>query len=101
MFDYEERIEYFGCSCAQFDHLLVVESRKYEDGLSELAVYKSMSHYLPWYKRLYHAFRYIFGMKPTRYHFEETIILNPVDMKRLYETIKDCHDHGKDRSKCL
>jgi hypothetical protein len=95
MFDYEESTEYFECSCSDKDHLLVVETRKYEDGLSELAVYKSMSHYLSWYKRTYHAFRYILGMKPTRYHFTETIILNPVDMKRLLNTIKECADYRK------
>jgi hypothetical protein len=93
MGEYEEEVEYFQCSCCETDHLLVVHFIKHEDGTPELVIRKSMSHYLPWYKRVYQGVRYIFGMRHSKYHFEEMTILNQVDIERLYQLVKECRDY--------
>lgn len=61
----------FRCACGTYDHLVMVT---YDAEYDEYYLYCAMDSFLPWYKRLYHAARYILGMKPTAYHFGETCI---------------------------
>mgnify|MGYP001767292369 CR=1 FL=1 len=58
---------YFECSCGSDEHTLRFTLNK-EDG--ELYTSVFLNDWLPWYKRLWRAFRYVFGYKCKFGHWD-------------------------------
>jgi len=78
----EPRYLYIECKCRSFEHLL----RFYHDtsgDWDDLGVSVQMSHYLPWWRRLWVAAKYVMGLD-TRCHYED-VLLEPEDRKRVAE----------------
>lgn len=72
--------EYFECQCSDFNHVFrfVLDEK---DGEAWLEV--NINHYLPWYKRVWEAVRYVFGLRPAYGHYDITM-LREEDYVRLH-----------------
>lgn len=66
-----ERVVVF-CNCSGLDHNVVFD---YDEQYGELIIHAQLNHYLPWYKRIPLAIRYIFGYDTHRCHYIETVLL--------------------------
>lgn len=76
---------YFECQCASFNHIFkIVHDQK--DNSVWLETH--LNHYLPWYKRVVAAFRFIFKMKSCYDHFDSTMLC-PKDMESLTYLVDD------------
>ena len=53
-----KKIELFECACYLPNHMFYVS--KYDDE-DEFYVHVQLNNWLPWYKRIYYAVKYIFG----------------------------------------
>lgn len=70
---------YIDCACGGHSHFIKFH---YDEEFNEIYMYTYMSHYHPWYKRLYLSIRYIFKMRLPPYgHFTETVILGDEALK--------------------
>lgn len=71
--------EYFDCDCSDFRHVFrfVLDA---DDG--ELWLEVQLNLWLPWYLRLWHAVRYVFG-KPRMYGHYDVTALRKDDFARL------------------
>lgn len=78
--------EYFECVCTSNEHTLRISYFDGED-FDELYVSIHLNPIWPWYKRVYHAIRYIFGYHCKYGHFEEAS-LGPTTAKRLRDLLE-------------
>lgn len=62
---------YLECACSSDEHTLRFTLDK-EDGEIYTSVY--LNRYLPWYKRAWHALRYVFGYHCKYGHWDCTVI---------------------------
>jgi hypothetical protein len=70
---------YFECQCGSMDHLLRVTVDT-EDG--DLWVEVRLNHYLPWYRRLLSAIKFVFKAGNNS-SFSDCALLNPEDYDKL------------------
>lgn len=75
---------YLGCSCGNPSCCLMVWHDP-ED--HEVSINAQLNHYLPWYKRLGHGLRYIFGLTPVRCHYVE-ILMDASDISSLGDELE-------------
>lgn len=78
----ERKVELFNCGCNTPEHIFYVS--KYKDE-PEFFFEVQLNNWLPWYKRIYYAIRYVFGGDCG---WDETI-LEPEDTKRLIKFLKE------------
>jgi len=65
---------YIECACHLFDHTIRFTIDDWEDDPNtNLIVETRMSHFLPWYRRIALAFKYVLGLDTTC-QYSETII---------------------------
>lgn len=74
------KFEAVNCECGSADHVMLVAERSFDD--DEVYVCVQMNTYLPWYRRVVQAVRYVLGVGETKYHWAETI-LGPQERKQL------------------
>lgn len=77
------KTEYFDCDCSDFNHVFrfVLDT---DDGTLWLEA--QLSLWLPWYRRLWHAVRYVFGKSRMYGHYDITS-LQEKDFDRLRELL--------------
>ena len=86
---------YFKCECGTPDHIFIVSHdmfvwRDDPDTVEveeDIYVHTGMNHYLPWYKRLVIAFKYILGIDNTNCIYSESYI-NVEDASKLIDILK-------------
>ena len=88
----EDRHEFFDCECRSIDHLMRVSIYQWVDSPTEehevdLSFCIQASPYLPWYKRLLAAVKYIFTGDSNEWY--SSTLLRHNDVPRLKEIIKD------------
>jgi len=77
--------KYFECMCHSPEHVLRVEI---DEDFKCVVFTTYLDHYLPWYKRIIVAIRYVLGFEPSQYgHFSETL-LKDEDTKKLIELLE-------------
>lgn len=71
---------YFSCQCSDFGHIFrfVLDET---DG--EIWLEVNLNVWTPWYARVWHAIRFVFGFKQAYGHFDVTM-LRPEDHDRLH-----------------
>lgn len=77
------KYEHFDCACSDIAHTI----RFYSDAdpdYEEFGLEVALNHYLPWYKRVWVAVKYVFGFKAD-YGQYDSWILDSNDRKRLRE----------------
>lgn len=61
------------CECGDTkDHLVILEFDE-QDWKDTVTIGLYMNHYLPWYKRLVNAVKYVFGIDNTYQHYVEAM----------------------------
>ena len=73
----------FKCDCRDNTHNTKVLVDKDND---EVLLYASLNHYLPWYKRLLPAVKYLFGIDNTFVQYTETY-MNVEEYKKVLNEI--------------
>lgn len=73
---------FLNCACTDADHIL----RVYRDEDDFVGINVQMSHYLPLWRRLLVAAKYVCGGRNVRCHFTDTV-LSVKDRQRLAEFI--------------
>lgn len=94
-FDSEEI--YVACVCGNHDHMLIFS---YEDDVDGFIVFQQLNHYMSFWKRLYHAIRYLMGKTSKHVHFTETCIEGDkfqTLMTRLFDHREKVLKDGKER----
>ncbi len=94
---YQPETLYVECACGSPEHLLKFQ---YHPDEEDPALYTStfLSHWLPWYKRAWVAFKYVFKIGSERYgHFDCTLI----EEKDLQPMIDLCQKVLDDRRKVV
>ena len=76
--------EVFWCDCNDLAHSVVFE--KDDDG--DIIVFYQMKNIWPWYKRLYLAFGYVFGLNLNYCHYQD-IVLGTSEKERLREYLSE------------
>lgn len=67
--------QYFECICRAPYHLLRIDIEDWDDKFTpELIVYNQLNIYLPWYKRVYIAMKYIFGFERKNCDYTDTLL---------------------------
>ena len=74
----------FFCDCMMPEHNFIVETDPYD---KEIRVSVNLNHYLPFYKRIIPAIRYIFGPKYVLGYDE--VLLCEKDRDELVDLLKD------------
>jgi len=77
-------VEYMECACGSTEHLMKFHI-DLDDG--DLCLDVHLANWLPWYKRLYRAIKYLFGYK-SKYGDFDNIIMKDEDVDRLLELLK-------------
>lgn len=81
------QVQYFDCQCSEFGHTVrfVYDDDSYE-GTGELWLETRLVNWLPWYKRVWAALRYVFkvGREDGEY---DTTLLKVQDYDRLRELL--------------
>mgnify|MGYP000648674256 CR=1 FL=1 len=91
MSESKEKIFTLDCNCNDIGlHNVKVWIDK-ED--NDVAIYTSMNHYLPWYKRLVNAVRYTFGCDNTFIDYQETM----VSLDKFTEVVQDITNYCKEK----
>ncbi len=87
---YEDQRVYIQCDCYSHEHLLVVElgdfsSEDRPDHMLSFGI--QMNHYLPWWKRVWVAIRYIAGAESIFGHWDSVIVpeRKAAELKRLID----------------
>lgn len=74
MTDKSER-KFFECICESPYHLIRIDIEDWDEGFPpDLIIYNQLSVYLPWYKRVYNAIRYVFGLERSNCDYTDTMI---------------------------
>ncbi len=79
---------YAECQCSDFNHLIRFNLDK-DDG--EVFLDTHLNQYLPWYRRIAIAWRYIFGRIDKFGHYDCTM-LKPEDTKRIMDLLQHSLD---------
>ena len=73
----------FECTCSTFDHNIRFEV---DEEMGHIAISVPLNHWLPWWKRLWLAVKYV--LKQTeRYGHYDTVMLNPNDYGKIRELL--------------
>jgi hypothetical protein len=70
---------YFDCDCTEFGHVFRVV---YDELTQDMWIEVQLRHVGVWYKRLWIAVRYVFGLD-VPYGFYDVVLLNSEQVKRL------------------
>ena len=95
-----EITEYFECECYSNNHLMAV--KYYKESLSDeqkekwpeqelwewISFHVQMSHYLPWYKRIWYGLKFMIGLQDHGCSWSETLIENIEDKERMISLLK-------------
>jgi len=84
---------YFECACGSVEHTLRFSLDKDDPPIIYGDIY--LSHYIPWYKRIYVAFKYIFKISPHHNHFDNWI-MRKEDALKMIDMCSDFLDEGED-----
>ena len=72
------KVQRLDCCGHDWGHFIAVEYDRSEwgDGVWDdtLTLHVQKDQFLPWYKRLYQAVRYVIGFEATKYHYGETVL---------------------------
>lgn len=74
--------EFFVCQCQHSAHTLRFSLLILGSGQPELELDVHMTHYLPWYHRVWEALKYVLGIESGNYHYDGWM-LRPEDADRL------------------
>lgn len=77
--------ELFVCNCNDISHQFVLSTWNFNDGSPELEISIKLNHYLPWYKRIFVAFKYLFKLDRGEYN---VVLLNNEDLNRLQKSLE-------------
>ena len=74
---------YFECACGSAEHTIRF-TLDIEDKEDPPMIFGDiyLDHYMPWWKRIWVAFKYVFRLPPQNSHFDSWIMYEP-DAKRL------------------
>lgn len=75
----------FECSCSSFDHNVRFEV---DEEMGHISISVPLNHWLPWWKRLILAVKYVFK-RTERYGHYDTVMLNPHDYDRIRALLDD------------
>jgi hypothetical protein len=77
--------KYISCMCEDKCHLIVFEADQWpEEEYPWLSISYQLNHFLPWHKRIIHAFRYVFGLKNHERSWDSTLLTS--------KSVKDIQD---------
>lgn len=62
------------CDCGDPDHMLVFDTWHWDEGDVDSYVSFSLSHGVPWYKRVWYALKYVFTGKTTKHWWPEVVL---------------------------
>lgn len=68
--------KHFECDCTEVSHMIRITKDLYweQAGGCALIIETQLNYHLPWYKRLWPAVKYVFGMRCTVAPWAETIL---------------------------
>ena len=91
-----DRVFTFKCGCGDpvDEHVTKVWVDKEDE---TVCIYSSLDHYLPWYKRVIPAVKYVLGIDNTFVHYKETYM----DTRDFIKTIMDIKDFIKTEGETL
>lgn len=75
----------FECSCGSFDHNVRFEV---DEDMGHISISVPLNHWLPWWKRLWLAVKYVFK-RTERYGHYDTVMLSPHDYDRIRALMDD------------
>ena len=89
-----EITEYFECECYSNNHLMAV--KYYKESLSDeqqelwewISFHVQMSHYPPWYKRIWYGLKFMIGLQDHGCSWSETLIEKKDDAERMISLLK-------------
>lgn len=73
----------FECTCTTFDHNVRFEV---DNDLGTISISVPLNHWLPWWKRMWLAIKYIFA-KTEKYGHYDTVELNPKDYGKIRDLL--------------
>ena len=77
-------VEYFTCECTSSDHMVIVGVYTYTDDNPEFYMQVTADNFLPFYKRVWVAIKYIFRQPSLKWH---DVLLSNKDVYRLQNCI--------------
>lgn len=83
-----DQVKFLECSCKDNSHLVVVKCDTWETDMPEVYISYQLNTYLPWYKRIVHAIRYVFGRRNDGSSWDTTILTDQ-GVQDLEAVIKD------------
>jgi len=89
---------HLSCQCTNLGHMTVVAL--YEDlsvdemspPYSELHIHSQLSVYMPWWKRVWLAFKYVFGLSSRQAHWD-TCMVRDEDLDAIIELVNRHKDN--------
>lgn len=75
------------CECLDPSHLMYIQYDSYYD---EIIINNQMNHYLPWYKRIYVAIKFIFKLKNKYNSHWDCTMINEEKRLKLKEFLENC-----------
>ncbi len=79
----------FDCSCGAMHHIMRVSTAMDDDGWTFCAFEFRLNPYLPWYRRLWVALRYVFGRPGPKCEYDAFIL----DVEKVGEIISILKRH--------
>ncbi len=78
------------CECTNAEHCVIIQAAEWDNGDRDVFLSIHLSPYLPWYKRIINAVRYIFGYRCSFGDFNEIILSKNhiVKLERVIEFLK-------------
>jgi len=76
--------EIFQCDCHANEHMIKVDMFVWSDMMPEFCMSVTADAYLPWYRRIWVAIKYMFGYPTLAWH---DVMLSPANVDKLYNII--------------
>lgn len=67
-------VKFLECVCKDNSHLVVIKCETWDNNSPEIHIGYQLNSYLPWYKRIVHAVRYVFGKRNDESAWDTTIL---------------------------
>ena len=83
---YPREKHYFECACMSPEHVIAFTLDEYDENDCELYLEVQLINYMPWYKRVWPAIKYLLNIEPNCGRWD-TWLLNPNDANKLKDLL--------------
>ena len=87
--------ELFVCDCENISHQMILTTWDFEDGTPSLYISIKLNQFLPWYKRILIAFKYLFKLD-IKDEFD-VLMLNDDTIDKLQKSLEKFKDLQKNQ----